>query len=144
MLKVDCDVWAIDRKGFALAMAVRRSTGNSQGPITVGYGPTISHSIAIATQELLAIELGDGSPASLDAFLPPELGYHLPPLQPDDNSDWIDLAESESATFPVNPNRFLEDTMQDVILCDITPRDLASAGLFVIRAVLVNEGRNRT
>jgi len=141
MLKVDCDVWAIDRKGFALALAVRRSTENSLGSITVGYRSTISHSIAIATRELLAVELGDGSPASLDAFLPPGLGYHLPPLQPDDDSDWIDLAEPESATLPVDLIRFLEDTMQDVILCDITPRDLASTGLSVIKA-LVNDDRN--
>ena len=142
MLNVDCDIWVVDRKEFALALAVRRSIEEPGAQVVaVGYGATIGNSIAMATQELLAISLGADSLTSLDAMLPFGLGYHLPPLQRNHDSDWIDAGEKENEADSANLYKLLENREQDVILCDITPRDLASNGLFVIKAVLTTDDR---
>jgi bacteriocin biosynthesis cyclodehydratase domain-containing protein len=133
------ELWVANTAAFGVALSVRRPGKTSSGSTAVGYGASPVQAVEKAAKELLAMELGDDTHTSLQSFLPESLGYYLPALWGESSSDWIDLQqqnpeESEAGT----------DAMaceQDMVLCEITPRDLANCQLSVMRAVLLRDRR---
>lgn len=131
----DFELWVAGAAAFGVALALRRTEEASRGFTAVGYGANPIQAVEKAAQELLAMELGDHSQASLQSFLPESLGYYLPALRVESISDWIDLQQwkPEESGAGINPLA----SEQEMVLCEITPRDLASCQLSVMRAVLL-------
>ncbi len=132
------ELWVANTASFGVALAVRHTEQTYSGFTAVGYGGSPVQAVEKATQELLAMELGDDSHTSLQSFLPESLGYYLPPLRDECASDWIDLQQPNPEASETGTNPMACE--QDIVLCDITPRDLDSCQLSVMKAVLL---RNR-
>jgi bacteriocin biosynthesis cyclodehydratase domain-containing protein len=127
------------RLGYSVVLSFIRGDSAIHKKIAVGAAQSLEQAVVQSMTELLAISVGDRSLHTLNRYLPGSLGYCLD--LPDNG------AVQKSASIPGPTEKCLTSTPGEVeqmsgriLLVELTPPDLSSCGLFVVKALLANGG----
>lgn len=124
----DAAAWTFTLDDTTVALIALDGAGSAGRRVLVGAGAHGDDAVREALTEALAVGADGASACTWDDFLPPQLGYGPFGATPAAgrgraHGTLVALAGAGQAV--------------DVVVCDVTPADLAAAGIVVMKAVLV-------